>query len=89
VFVRKIAAVVSLSVISVGMTVATAEAAAAPRHFANCTALNQVYPHGVGRPGAVDHTSGTRVTTFRRDLALYNANSGSDRDKDGIACEKA
>jgi hypothetical protein len=37
---------------------------------------------------AVDRTSGTRVTTFRRDLALYNANSGSDRDKDGIACEK-
>lgn len=86
--VRKIAAVVSVSVISVGMTSMSAEAAAAPKHFANCTALNKAFPHGVGRPGAVDHTTGTRVTTFRRDLALYNANSGSDRDKDGIACEK-
>ena len=34
-------------------------------------------------------TSGTRVTTFRRDLALYEANAGSDRDKDGIACAEA
>lgn len=88
-FVRKLAAVVSLSVMSVGLMALPAEAASsAPRKFDNCTAMNKVHPHGVGRPGAVDRTSGTRVTTFRRDLALYNANSGSDRDKDGIACEK-
>jgi len=57
--------------------------------FSNCTELNKVYPHGVGKPGAVDRTSGSApVTTFTRDQALYDANSGSDRDDDGIACEK-
>ncbi len=88
--IRKIAAAVSLSAISAGLLALPAQAApAAPKRFANCTALQKVHPHGVGRPGAVDKTSGTRVTTFKRDRALYNANSGSDRDKDGIACEKA
>ncbi len=38
--------------------------------------------------GAVDRTSGTPVTTFHKSTALYTANSGSDRDKDGIACEQ-
>ena len=55
--------------------------------FANCDGLRAVYPHGVGLPGAVDQTSGTPVTTFTRDTALYEANSGLDRDKDNIACE--
>jgi len=51
--------------------------------------LNAVYPHGVGLPGAVDHTSGTTpVTTFTQDKALYEANSNLDRDGDKIACEK-
>lgn len=58
--------------------------------FANCTAMHQVYPHGVGRAGAVDQVSGTSkpVTDFHVDTALYNANAGSDADGDGIACEK-
>ena len=56
--------------------------------YRNCTALNKDYPHGVGRPGARDKTSGTPVTNFKRSKALYKANNGSDRDKDGIACEK-
>lgn len=87
---RKIAAVAALSLMSVGVVALPAHAAsAAPKKFSNCTAMNKAYPHGVGRPGAVDRTSGTRVTTFKRDAALYAANSGSDRDKDGIACEKA
>jgi hypothetical protein len=66
-------------------TTATAPAA---RDFANCSELNGEYPHGVGRPGAVDQTSGTPVTSFLVDSALYAANSESDRDGDGIACEK-
>jgi hypothetical protein len=57
--------------------------------FSNCTALNRVYPHGVGRYGARDHTrSGDPVTNFRRSNLLYRRNSELDRDKDGIACEK-
>ena len=62
----------------------------AARHFANCAALNKVYPHGVGRKGARDHVSGKSkpVTTFKVSTALYNANTARDRDHDGIACEK-
>ncbi len=50
--------------------------------------MNKDYPHGVGRKGARDKTSGTAVTNFKVSNSLYAANSGSDRDKDGIACEK-
>ena len=64
--------------------------ATAARVFANCAALNKVYAHGVGRKGAKDHVSGSTrpVTTFAVNTAVYNANRKSDRDKDGIACEK-
>jgi hypothetical protein len=46
--------------------------------------MHQVYPHGVGRPGAVDNGG---VTDFYVSAAIYNANTKSDRDKDGVACE--
>lgn len=55
--------------------------------FANCTAMHVHYPHGVGLANAVDHSSGSPVTNFFRDNALYHANQKSDRDGDGIACE--
>jgi len=61
-----------------------------PAHtFANCTDMHTVYPHGVGLPGAHDQTrSGAPVANFHVSAALYDANSGSDRDGDGVACEK-
>ncbi len=65
----------------------TAPASAAKR-YKNCTALNKDYPHGVGKPGARDKTSGRPVTNFKVSRSLYNANTSRDRDKDGIACEK-
>lgn len=55
--------------------------------YANCDEMHQDHPHGVGRPGAADHTSGKPVTNFYVDAELYEANDGRDRDKDGIACE--
>jgi hypothetical protein len=65
----------------------------APLLYRNCTNLNKRYPHGVGKLTARDRTSGTPVTNFRRSTRLYNVamshNKGLDRDKDGIACEKA
>jgi hypothetical protein len=68
-------------------------AAAAPPLYQNCTNLNKKYPHGLGKVGARDHTSGTPVTNFKRSTKLYRLamsyNRGLDRDKDGIACEKA
>lgn len=71
-----------------GSAVATAKAPSLLKAFANCTALNKTYPHGVGKKGAKDKTSGKRVTTFRVNTTVYNQNKKSDRDKDGIACEK-
>jgi len=46
------------------------------------------YPHGVGKVGAHDKTSGVPVTNFKRSNRLYYLNRSLDRDKDGIACEK-
>jgi Excalibur calcium-binding domain len=65
---------------------------AAPPIYKNCTNLNKKYPHGLGKVGASDRTSGTPVANFRRSTKLYKLamsyNRGLDRDKDGIACEK-
>ena len=59
----------------------------------NCTNYNARWPHGVGRDHAVDHTSGTPVRNFHHSTTIYNIamrhNSDLDRDRDGIACEKA
>jgi len=75
------------------MTAAPVLAGAAPSYgaaksYKNCTALNKDYPHGVGRQGARDKTSGTPVTNFTVSNTLYRANGSSDRDRDGVACEK-
>ena len=68
----------------------TVKAPIVVKRYDNCAALNRDHPHGVGRPGAVDHVSGSTepVTNFLRHAGLYKANTGRDRDKDGIACEK-
>jgi len=70
----------------------TASPSTAAPNYKNCTELQKTYPHGIGKADARDKTSGRPVTTFKKDTAGYNkairANSGLDRDKDGIACEK-
>jgi hypothetical protein len=60
---------------------------AAAKKFKNCTELNKVYPGGVALPGAVNAGGATKQTPTY-DKKLYEANKKSDRDKDGIACEK-
>ena len=62
-------------------------AQAAANVFKNCTELNKVYPGGVALPGAVN-SGGTTKLIAKFDKKLYEANKKSDRDKDGIACEK-
>lgn len=62
-------------------------AQAAAKVFKNCTELNKVYPGGVALPGAVNAGGMTKMTP-KFNKALYEANKKSDRDKDGIACEK-
>ncbi|RCK70490.1 calcium-binding protein [Desertihabitans brevis] len=83
-------------------TAGTVEAASSPKpkSYANCTALNKVYPHGVGKAKAKDKVSGKSkpVTNFRKSDKVYSYNDGGskrykgekdlDRDNDGIACEK-
>jgi hypothetical protein len=60
---------------------------AAVKKFKNCTELNKVYPGGVAKPGAVNQGGATKNQPTVN-AALYKANIKSDRDKDGIACEK-
>ena len=58
--------------------------------FANCTAMHLKYPHGVAKSGGVDMVSGkprSPQPAYYVSTGLYNANSGMDRDKDGVACE--
>ena len=69
-------------------TVGAAPSHGAEKTYKNCTALNKAYPHGVGRKGARDKTSGTPATGFKVSDSLYAANRKSDRDGDGVACEK-
>ena len=69
------------------MTVFPSTSSAAAKKFKNCTELNKVYPGGVALPGAINAGGATKKEP-KYDKALYTANKKSDRDKDGIACEK-
>ncbi len=60
---------------------------ASAKTFKNCTELNKVYPGGVALPGAVNKGGATKLAP-KTSKKLYDANKKSDRDKDGIACEK-
>jgi len=50
--------------------------------YKNCTELRKVHRNGVARDATAAGKTGATV-----DAATYKANAGSDRDKDGIACE--
>ena len=90
-----LAAAAALLAVPAGASSPAAFAAAQriPPLYRNCTALNKKYPHGLGKVGARDRTSGKPVTNFRRSNRLYalamSYNRGLDRDRDGIACERA
>ncbi len=63
----------------------------APREkFTSCKAMNRVFPHGLGKPGAKDkvhYAGGRKSTKFKRHTRIYKKNKKLDRDKDGITCE--
>jgi hypothetical protein len=90
--VKGVCALVAAGAVAFGVAPVAAATAAVPSPWKNCTQVNKKYPHGVGKAGARDKTSGVPVTNFRRSTRLYNTamknNRGLDRDKDGIACEK-
>ena len=81
---RKVSMVITTLLLTVGL-MPTSQAAA--KVFKNCTEMNKVYPGGVALPGVVN-TGGVTKKEPMYDKALYNANKKSDRDKDGIDCEK-
>ena len=64
--------------------------------FRNCTAMHKKYAGGVAKNSKVHNTktvAGHKVRAKsshkpKVSAALYSANKGLDRDKDGIACEK-
>ena len=79
----------TLTLVATLAVVPVSSASAAARSFDNCTDMHTVYKHGVARAGAHDKVKGTSkpVTAFKVSTAIYKANAGSDRDKDGVACE--
>jgi excalibur calcium-binding domain-containing protein len=83
-----IASIAALSLF--GLAVPAQAAPPKPKKFLNCADLNKIYPHGVARKGARDEVKGKTkpVTAFTVQPATYTLNKASDRDKDGIACEK-
>ncbi|WEO76783.1 excalibur calcium-binding domain-containing protein [Cryobacterium sp. SO2] len=60
--------------------------------FKNCTALNAKYPGGVAKTGVTGNLVNGKKRPFTKkpvfSTPLYAANKKSDRDKDGIACER-
>lgn len=64
--------------------------------YKNCTAMHKKYAGGVAKSSKVHNTKTVaghkvRATSAYKpkvSAALYAANKGLDRDKDGIACEK-
>lgn len=76
------------AIITIGLVFLSSHSSqAAVKVFKNCTELNSVYPGGVALPGAVNAGGSTKKEP-KYSKALYLANKKSDRDKDGIACEK-
>jgi hypothetical protein len=77
----------SIAFVATALLLTSTPAQAAAKVFKNCTELNKVYPGGVALPGAVNAGGMTKLTP-KFNKKLYEANKKSDRDKDGIACEK-
>lgn len=76
-----------LLILSLLMLLSIPNSQAAARVFKNCSELNKVYPGGVALPGSINFGGATKKAP-KYNKALYIANQKSDRDKDGIACEK-
>jgi hypothetical protein len=58
------------------------------KKYANCTALNKVYPGGVAKSSKEKNKGGKTKYKPMVHAQLYEANKIKDLDKDGIACER-
>ena len=84
----------ALAVAGMFVCASAGSALGAPLLYKNCTNLTRNTRTTSGKVGARDRTtSGDPVTTFKRSTKLYRVatsyNRGLDRDKAGVACEKA
>ncbi|WP_409296982.1 excalibur calcium-binding domain-containing protein [Peribacillus sp. SCS-26] len=66
----------------------TADAKTVVKTYKNCSELNKVYKGGVAISAKTKNKGGKTKNKPFAHQALYKANKKSDRDKDGIACEK-
>lgn len=90
-------AAAAVALAAVTCIAAPADAATAVKTYQNCAAIHRVYSGGIAKNGVKFNTTHYRGHTYHRALkgnvkfstALYNANKKSDRDRDGIACEKS
>ena len=65
-----------------GMSASSVEAKTS-KVFKNCTELRKVFPSGVAKNAVSAGATGATVNS-----RVYLENKKSDRDNDGIACEK-
>ena len=90
---KKFISPILISCLFVGsLSLCTIQAEAATKinaiEYKNCTELNKVYKGGVAKDAKVKNVGGkTKYAPFVS-AELYKLNSKSDRDKDGIACER-
>lgn len=90
-----LAAALALAIAGIGAV--PAGAAPSLTTYSNCSAVHRVYSGGIAKKGVRYNITRYRGVTHHRALhghvkfstALYNANRRLDRDRDGIACEKA
>jgi hypothetical protein len=76
-----------LLTLSIG-TVSTASAESKVKTYKNCTELNKDYKGGVAISSSTKNKGGKTKYKPYVSKELYEANKKSDRDKDGIACER-
>ena len=86
---RRISAILLSTTLLLGVsTIIPTTTDAAAKKFANCTELNKTYKGGVAKAANTKNKGGKTKHTPFVSKEIYNANIKSDRDKDGIACEK-
>lgn len=87
---KKFVLAFSLIAFSIGAAIGpvTASPTLVAKKFSTCTELNKVYPGGVAKSSSTRNKGGKTKKTPTVSAKVYAQNSGKDRDKDGIACEK-
>ena len=87
------AVLAAATAVAVPLPAQAAPGAPAAKVYANCTAIHRDYTGGIAKAGVrYNRVSGVNralkgEVKFSTDL--YKANIKSDRDRDGIACEKS